>query len=797
MNDLRFVFRMAARNPGYAAITILTLALGIAGNVVIFTIFNAFFLRPFPFPEPSQLVDLDETAPRWNLEYTGLAYPDFHSWRELSRSFQGMAAWTYADYNLSFQGGAARARGSRVTFDLSSVLGIKPILGRPFAPEEDRPGGVKVLLLGNGFWKRQFGASKDIVGQTLKLNQDPFTIIGVLPPDKEVLLEADFWVPLAMDPNNLQQGWFLRGIGRLKEGVSLGMAREDLRGVHRSLVEKKTANENTSPRLTTLNERFFGSARIMVQLLLGAVGVVLLIACGNVAALMLARGLARNRELGLRMCLGATQRRLARLIGMESLLLAGFGGIAGMILGYWSLQALLHSLTETPPRWIHFDLDWRVCLFAGSMVVISSLLGALPVIASISKLDLHGVFQSSAQQSTTAGRGIRSLHVLVVAEVALTLLVMIQAGLLVQAFQAVQKVDPGFQPDHVLVYEIDLPSNRYESREAKTAFFRSHLERVRGLPGVASASAVSSPPLGGHWGNFFAIENALPKGPNEPDPVVLQRIAFPDYFETMRIPLLAGRSFTDRDGENEGSLAVIVNEAFAKRFWPGHEAIGKRIQHRGDKNPWMTVVGVAKDIKHYGLDRPMIPGVYIPFAHINMSQMAVVVRSSVAPESLTPSVRALVRQSDPDLPIFGVVSMEERLSRSMWMRRLCASLFGLFSGLALFMAIGGIYGVFSYAVSRRSQELGIRLALGAQRRQVLCLVLRQGMTVAGIGIGVGILGALFTAYAMKSLLLGINPWNPVTYASIGALLACVALLASWLPARRAATVNPMEALRNE
>ncbi len=794
--DVRFGARMLRKNPGFTALAVLTLALGVAGNFVIFSIYNAFYLRPFPFQEPTRLVDLDATAPRWNLPYTGLSYPEFDGWRKNNRSFESMAAWCYDAYNLTFENGAQRVMGARVTHDLMSVLKIQPALGRPFRPDEDRVGGAKVLLLAHSFWKRQFGGREDVVGQTLRLNREAYTIIGVLPPDKTVLVENDFWVPMAYD-TRAQQGWHLRGVGRLKDGVTLEAAGEDLRRVHQGMVEDKSANENTSPRLTSLGDRFFGGARLMIRVLLGAVAVVLLIASGNVAALMLARGLARSRELGLRLSLGATRWRLARLIGVETLLLAGLGGLAGLLLGYWGLQVFLNSLAERPPRWVHFDPDWRVLAFAGLMVAAAAVLGSLPVIRSAWRLDLRAMLQSSAQQSTAAGGGRRSLRTLVVAEMALTTIMMVQAALLLQTFRCLQEVDPGFRAEHVLVYEIGLPEARYASREGRQAFFQDHLERVRALPGVVCASAITAPPLGGHWGNLFKIEDAPPKGPNEPDPIILQRVAFPGYFETLSIPILKGRAFAEPDGINDGSRAVIVNETFAKRFWPDQDPLGKRISHQYPNAPWMKVVGVAKDVKHYGLDQPMIPGVYLPYAQDPQGQMAVVVRSSVAPLSLVTPVRDLMRQADPDLPMFGVVSMEDRVSRSLWVRRLSASLFGIFAAVAMLMAAGGIYGVFAYIVNRRTPEIGVRLALGAQRQDVCWLIVRQGLALAATGIALGLVGALAVGLLARSLFYGVSPFDLTTLAGIALFLAGVALLACWLPARRAARIEPVRALRCE
>jgi predicted permease len=794
-SDLCFAFRQWIKSPGFAAINITTLAVGIAANIVIFSIFSALYLRPFPFVESTRLVDLNETAPRWNLDRTGLAYPDFCGWREHNRSFEGMAAWTRTDYNLSFQGSAQRVRGVRATHDLASVLRISPVLGRMFTAEEDKPGQAKVVVVANGFWQRQFGGDESILGQVLRLDHEAYVIIGVLPPD-ESLVEGDLWVPLALDPV-VRGGWFLSGVGRLKDGISLESARADLTRVHAGMVERGVSDANTSPRLTSLADLYFGHPRLMIQMLLGAVFLVLMIACGNVGALMLARGLARSRELGVRLALGATQWRVGRLIAMESLMLAGAGGIAGVFLGRAGLRLLLSHLEEKPPSWVSFDPDWRVWSFAAFMVIASALLGALPVIYSLRRQNLRNALQSATTQSTTATGGRRSLNGLVVGEVALSLVLMVQAGLLLQAFRSVQRVEPGFRPDHLLVYEVALPNARYSKPEARIAFFREHLERVAKLPSVIAASAVSAPPLGGHWGNFFTIEGAPPAGPNEADPVVLQRIAFPGYWETMGITIQAGRALTARDGLDDGSRAVVVNEAFARKFWPNMDPVGQRIRHRGEKTPWLTVVGVARDVRHYGLDRPMIPGVYLPYAQEPLNQMAIVLRCAVPPTDLVAAARDLLREIDPDLALANVMPMEERLLQSMWAHRLAAWMFAIFAGVALLLAIGGIYGVFSFMVNRRRQELGVRLALGAQRPDLLWLVIRHGLKLTAVGAGIGLVVALALAPVTRRILVGVSPLDPVTYVVMTAGLVVVVMLACWLPARRAANADPMLALRCE
>jgi putative ABC transport system permease protein len=795
-HDIRYSLRMLRKNLGITAIAVVTLALGMAGNTVIFSFFNAFFLRPLPFYQPDRLVDLDETAPRWNLGYTGLAYPDFCAWRQQNRSFDGMAAWTMGSLNLFFEGGAQRVRGAQVTYDLPSVLGIPLALGRPFTPEEDRPGGDKVVLLSHGLWLRLFGG-QDVLGKVVHLDNEPYTIIGVLAGNKALINDEELWTPLAANPDDLQRGWYMRGFGRLKAGVTMAMASDDLLRVHQARVADHKANENTAPRLTTITERIFGDTRPVLTILMGAVVVVLLIACGNVAALMLARGLARWRELGIRLSLGATAGRVARLILTESLLVSCLAGALGLALGYWGLHVLLDFLADKPPQWVSFRFDVRVWLWVSLMILVTAAFGALPTCRTVIRGSLQGALASSGRQSTAAPTRRRGLHALVVGEVALTLVLLIQAGLLVQAFRFVQKMDPGYRADHVLICQIALPEAQYRTAEAWEAFYRSSLEQIRALPGVVSASAVTAPPLGGHWGTFFTIENAPAKRPDEQDPVVLQRVAFPGYFETMGIALLAGRTFNDQDGRTEGSLAVIVNETFARRFWPNQDPVGKRIHHRNDKAPWMTVVGVARDVKHYGQDRPMIPGVYLPYAQDRRSAMAVVVRTATEPLELVSGVREVVRRSDPALAIYDVTTMSDRLHQSLWLRRLYSSLIGAFAAVALVMAVGGMYGVFSYVVGGRTREIGVRLALGAQGGSVLWMVLRQGLILAAAGIAIGLCGTLIAVPLMRRLLLGVHGMDLLICALIPFVLTAVALLACYIPARRAAKIDPMVALRCE
>ncbi len=565
------------------------------------------------------------------------------------------------------------------------------------------------------------------------------------------------------------------------------MASEDLLRVHRALVADHKANEDTSPRLTIPTERMFGSTRPIFAILAGAVAVVLLIACGNVAALMLARGLARWRELGIRMSLGATAGRVVRLILTEGLLVSGLAGLLSLALGYWGVHAILEAIPDKPSQWVNLRFDASVWLWTLLMVLVTAAFGALPTCRAVLRGGVQGALASSGRQSTAAPAKRRGLHALVVGEVALTLVLLTQAGLLVEAFRSLQKADPGYRADHLLIGEIALPGTQYRTSEAREAFYRHLLEQVRALPGVVSASAVTSPPLGPHWGTFFTVEGAPAKRPDEQDPVVLQRVAFPGYWETMGIAMVSGRTFTDQDGLTPGSLAVIVNETFARRFWPNQDPVGKRLRQHSDGSPWMTVVGVARDVKHYGLDRPMIPGVYIPYAQDKRSQMAVVIRTATEPLDLASSLREVVRRSDPDLPIYDVKTMSERVSSVP-----VATAPVLHAHRSL-RPRGPGHGrgrhVWRLLLRGRRPDERDRhpLALGAHRGSVLWMVLRQGLILAGIGIALGLSGALVTASLMRRLLLGIHGVDLLICGLIPFLLIAVALLACYLPARRAAT----------
>jgi putative ABC transport system permease protein len=794
---MRFALRQLLKNPGFTVLAVLTLALGISGSVVIFSVFNALFLRPLPFKDAERLVNLDEVAPKWNLEYTGVCYDDFVEWRAQNQTFESMGAREDASYNFSVKGNAERIDGHRVSHDFFPTLGIQPVLGRGFSPDEDQPEKGRVALISFGLWQRLWGGSSDVLGQTLTLDAVPHTIIGVL-PDMGALQRADVTVPLARRVND-GRGWYLAGVGRLKRAVTMETARQDLTRIHKAMIPDRPVNEITSPRLDLLQERLLGDYRPVTYVLIAAVAVVWLIACANVAGLMLARGLGRTREISIRMALGATRGSVVRQILLESFLLAAGGGLLGICAGQSTLGALTKLLPEQFPTWIGFGMDTRFVVFClVTTAVTAGVFGLVPALQMVARVNLQGALQASTTKSTGSSRHRRHLNALVIGEIALALVLLVNAGLLVQAFRSLQRMDPGFRAENVLTYDLSLPRAKY-TNDQQIAFFEEHLAQLRTLPGVKAASATTIVPLGGHSGTFFAIENEPPRAKDEQNPVVLQRNVFPGYDAAMGLTLLSGRFIADEDMRGAGVNSVVVNESFAKRNWPNQDAIGKRIRYPGQDNPWLTVVGVVKDEKHYGLDQPMRPGVFLTY-HLSPSRrMTVAVRTWNDPMLLLPSIRTMIQSRDPDLPVFQVRTMTERVKTSLWLRRSYSVVFVFFAVVALIMAMAGVYGVISYAVSQRTNEIGIRMALGALPADVLGLVLRHGLVLAGIGTVLGLVGALGLTRITKSLLVGVtdvSPADPLTLLTVPLLLGGVTLLACFLPARRASRVDPMEALRD-
>lgn len=797
MSDFRIAVRNLVKQPVLSLLVVGMLTLGIAGTTAIFSLFNGLFLKPLPVDEPDRLVDIDEAAPKWNLEFVSVAPPDFYAWEKDNTTFDSMAAYDEMSANITGQGAAQRVEVLLATHHIFKVLRIKPALGRTFTAEEDRKNGARVAMVSHGLWQRMFGGRPDVLGKVLRGNGREYTVIGVLPREAVLPGRGEIWGPLQTDPND-SGGWWLNAIGRLKPGVTIEQARQDLLRVHKARIPTRNVNEITSPKVTGLRDRAYGNVRTAMTVVLGSVGVVLLIACVNIAGLMLARGNARGREMGIRAALGASRWRIARQLLGESALLAAIGGLLGVALGSVATRALVSMMPENRlPAWVTFTTDWRFLAFSAALTCASAMVFALWPALRSSRVDLRESLQETTTRASSSRGGRWSLNALVTAEVALAVVLLVAAGLLVRAFAKLQAVDPGFRAENVLTYRVSLPQAIYSKPEQQVAFYKNLIEKTRAIPGVIAAGGCSAPPLGGHWGMFYEVENApsKPLTREEQDPVVLTRVASPGYFEAIGLRLVNGRWFNDHDGTADGPKSVIVNESFARRFWQGADPVGKRLRARGN-NPWVTVVGVAADIKHYGLEERMRPGVYFPHAQL-ARDMAIVIRSSVDPISLTSAARETLRQLDADLPMFQVRTMTDRMNESIWLRRTYSWLLGVFSAIALLLAAGGLYGVVSYSVSRRTHEIGIRMALGARQDQVLGQVLRQGLALAAAGLALGLGAAFLSARLLDTMLFGVSPRDPVIYGAVAAGLLAIAVLANLAPARRAASVDPMAALRVE
>jgi predicted permease len=795
VGDLRFALRQLTRHPAMAIVIVALMAVGVAGNTAMFRIYNGLFLRPLPFEEPDRLVNFDETAPAWDLEYVGMAYPDFAEWRRSNRTFEAMAVFGEGGANLSGEGAAERVGFISATHDLDDVLRLEPRLGRFFTADEDSPDAPRVALLSTGFWERRFAADSAVLGTTISLDGESVEIIGVLPPAAEFLAEADLWLPLRMAEGD-DSGWFLSGVGRLREGVTLEGAHEDLLAVHKGMLPERDVNEVTSPVLASMRDRYLGDQRARSNFLMGAVGVVLLVASANIAGLMFARSLGRGSEIAVRLAMGAPRRRIVRQLLTESALLAAAGAALGAALGVWGSGRLIGRLTEEFPRWVTFDLDGRILTFTLAVVAGSAVLfGLAPA--------LHAAGQPAATlagagRATASFRRRRALSVLVSAEVALALGLLVVGGLSMLDAHRVGGVDPGFANEGVTVYRMQLPSNRYPDDASRLAFVTSYLERLRSLPAVESATIASSLPLLGHWGWFFEVEDGPQRAEGDPNPVVLMRSVAPGYFETMKVALASGRPFDEFDGREGTPPVVIVNETFVRTFMAdGKDPIGRRVHTGGREDPRLTVIGVARDIKHYGLDEPMRPGVYQPLAQVPLQSFHVALRTAAEAPSPMGDARALTAELDPELPIYSDRTMSDVLAASMWARRATSWLIAAFSAVALFLAVAGLYGVVSYAVSQRTREISVRMAMGARAEQVRGQVVREGMAVVATGALVGLVAALAMARLVSGLLVQVSPREPVVYAVVTLLLLAVAAVANYLPAKRAAATDPMTALRGE
>jgi putative ABC transport system permease protein len=798
--DVRFGLRMLRKNPGFSLIAILTLALGVGANTAIFSVVNALMLRPLPFPDAERLVWVEEVSKQTNDSQPAWG-GHFLAWQGQSQTLAGIAAIDGGTRTLTGSSEPERVEVGQVSAGCLPVLGVQPLPGgRNFSAAEDATGGARVALLSHGLWQRRFGGEQNIIGKPITLNDADFIVIGVLPANFRFFYRSDVWVPLALDPQQQLAGetrYYGTTIARLKPGVTREQAQAEMDTLQRAYEMTRPEGKpriESRTRLVPLQEHFLGDTRRPLLVLLGAVALVLLIACANVANLLLARVVTRQKELAIRAALGAGRLRLARQMLTECLLLSLAGGAFGLLLASW-LTSLLGSLNSTATfgemgRLATIAIDRRAFGFTLLISLVTGLLfGILPALR-LGRPDLNVSLKEGGRGSGAQGRGLRSA--LMVGEVALALVLLVGAGLLIRSFVKLFDVDPGYRAENVLTARLVLPP-RYHDNPQRVHFYEQALQRLATLPGVISVGATSHLPLTGYnMGSTLRVEGHTPQ-PGEREPAAPVARVNPDYFRTMGISLRAGRLFNDSDNEGAPSVALL-SETLARRLFPSADPLGKRLGVSGLNT---TVIGVVNDIRYTGLDGEVEQAVYLSYRQLPRAGMALLLRSTVETSSLASALRNAVYEIDPALPVYDVMTMNERLSNSVASRRFNLLVLGGFAVLALLLAAVGVYGVIAYVVTERTQEVGIRMALGAQRADVVRLYIKQGMKLVLLGVALGTLGAFALTQVMKSLLFGVSATDAPTFAIITLLLMSVALLACYLPARGAAKVDPLIALRHQ
>jgi len=813
LQDVRFAGRTLRRSPAFMFTGILALALGIGANTAIFTVVNTVLLQPLAYPEPERLVQLELSSPQGNGNITSI--PKFNVWREQTQVFQDVAAYDLGGPGINLTGSdrPEQLKGIHVSAGFFRVFGARLAAGRTFSADEDRPGGPAIVVVSGGLWRRRFGADPNFVGRSITLGDEPYTVTGVLNSSFTSDPPADIYLPLRADPNSSDQAHYLHATARLKPGVTLDQAKAAMKQAAEEFKRKfPGANPQESFTAEPLRDTVVGDVRKSLLVLVGAVGFVLLIACANVANLLLARATIRKREIAIRAAIGAGRGRLIRQLLTESVLLSLAGGVLGLGLGYAGVRALLAINPGDVPRigerGSAVVLDWRVLLFTLAVSVLTGILFGLIPAFNVSRADLNLTLKESGQRSGGLRQN-KARSILVISEVALALVLLMGATLLIRTFIALRGVNPGFDTHNVLTMEMSLTGRRFETTAEVNQLVREAERRVTSLPGVSSLASTCFVPLQGGFGLPFIIEGRpLTNGPAHGGGS--WRTVSPRYFEVFRIPLLRGRMFTDRD-DGGGSPIVLINEGLAKQFWPNSDPVGQRItigKGMGPEfeEPPREIIGIVGDVRNQGLDNNPDPIMYIPVAQVKDGVTALnnriipitwAVRTNVEPFSLSREIQAELRVASGGLPVAHIRSMEEVRRESTSRADFNLTLLAIFAGVALLLATIGIYGLIAYSVQNRTQEIGIRMALGASRQDVRRMVVKQGMMLVLIGVFLGAAAGLGLTRLMVSLLYGVKAADPVSLVSAAAALASVALLATYVPALRASRVDPIVSLRYE
>ncbi len=801
--DLRYGLRTLLRNPGFCAVAILALALGIGPNTAIFTMVNAVLLRPLPMPEPDRVVMIWGTMLKSGFDQLPVAAADYLDWKKQATSFDQMAAaFTIPEYGLNVSGAGEpeRVPAALASKEFLPAMGIKPVVGRNFLPEEDLPGGAPAVMISNGLWQRRFHSDPAVVGRTLTVDGVARTIVGVVPHELGELIAVDLWLPTAIDPNTTERRSHNYGIvAHLKPGVTAAQARAEMTLIAQRL-ERAYPATNTGWGITLfpMAEMFAGRIRPVLIILLGAVGLLLLIACANLANLMLVRAATRQKEIAVRAALGAGRSRIVRQLLTESLVLATAGGALGLLLAAWSVHALRSVVPDMFPLLQHMSVDPPVLGFTLGLSVVTGLLFGLVPAWRSSRADLNTTLKETAGRSESAGGSHRIRRVLLASEVALAVLLSVAAGLLLRSFVRVVEVDPGVRVANILTMNVNLSSVKYDTPAKRARFYRDLTERVQSLPGVRSAGAVLFLPLRVSMLSFrvgtssFQIEGHPPY-PQGQEPLADFRAATPDYFNTVGIALRQGRLFDQHD-DLEAKRVALVNEALVRKHFPHENPLGRRLV-MGSRT--IEIVGVLADAKLYGLDSPIEPAIYVPHMQQPADFMGLAVRTDGDPAAMASAVRAEVRKLDPEQPISNVRTMEQVLSDSLMLRRVSMLMLIVFAGLALTLASVGVYGLTAYSVSRRTHEIGLRVALGASQPQILRLVVVHGLMTSLIGAVIGVAAAFALTRSLSGMLYGVTATDPLVFAGVPLLLIGVSAIASYVPARKATLIDPLTALRYE
>jgi len=802
LSDVRYAVRNLFRRPGFTIIAVITLALGIGANTAIFSAVNALLLKPLPFPELDRVVAIWDKLPSRGVLHNEVTVANYLDWQSQSQSFEQLALYRWWSANLTGIDPPERIQGFLVTANFLDTTGIKPILGRNFLPEENQPGKDAVAVITHSLWQRRFGGDPNILNKTITINSITRTVVGVMPEHFNFPKGAELYAPLAITPELTKSrgnhSYYI--LGRLKPAASIVSAQAELDNITARLEQQfPETNKGWGAAIFPIVADTVRTYDTALWIMMGAVGFVLLIACANVANLMLARASGRQKEIALRTALGASRWRIVRQLLTESLIVALIGGALGVLIGFWGIDALRAAnpgeASRFAPGWYQLGINAPVLLFTVGLSLVSGIVFGLAPALQASKTNLNDSLKEGGRQTSGSSHRLRSS--LVVFEFALSLVLLVGAGLLTRSFLGLLKTDPGFNPDHVLTMNLVLPVAKYKDKPARAAFYNELVQRVKTQPGVESAAVVNYLPLGGS----NSSDSYLVEGEPEPNPGDENdgryRVATPDYFRTMGISIVHGRGFTDQDKAGAPPVA-IVNEAFVRKHWPSADPIGKRLRFYGplERAPWMQVVGVVADVKHE-LNLPVTPEYYLPHAQDPWNGMVLVARTSVDPGSLAGALRQQVWAIDKDQPVFDVKTMQEVRSTSVAVYSFSSIMLGIFAFVALLLASIGIYGVMAFAVTQRTQEIGIRIALGARSGDVLKLVVKHGMKLALLGMVIGLAGSWAVTRFIGKLLVGVEATDLLTFSLVSVCLLAAAFVACYLPARRATKVDPLVALRYE